>query len=425
MENSRIYRFVFFFACLCLVFFSNEISAQNTKTKLSNEKKQLEKEIAEQKRLLETTKKNKTASLQDIQLITSQIRKQEQLIQVISDEILSLDNEIEENSKELGELRNKLSLLSEEYKKTVYIVYKYRNVVNKTGFILSAESLTQAVRRLNYLQQYSRLLNQQLATIRYTQEEIQRKDTLLRQNKAEKAQLFYAKNNEKQTLAKQQAEKNQIVAKLKKRESQLNNEIVKKVNRQKQVDAAIKKIIDDEIALRIKQENAAKKKKTTSTASTTSTAPASKSAVLKLTPEEANLASGFENNKGRLPWPVEKGSIIANFGTYTHPEVSSVMMTNNGINLLTEKNASVQAVFEGVVSGVIEVDGSKVLLIRHGSYITVYTNLSQVYVKKGDKIKTKQIVGKVRSDPSEPNSELHFEIRKDKDPLNPALWIKR
>jgi septal ring factor EnvC (AmiA/AmiB activator) len=385
----------------------------------------LEKEIAEQKRLLETTKKNKTASLQDIQLITSQIRKQEQLIQVISDEILSLDNEIEENSKELGELRNKLSLLSEEYKKTVYIVYKYRNVVNKTGFILSAESLTQAVRRLNYLQQYSRLLNQQLATIRYTQEEIQRKDTLLRQNKAEKAQLFYAKNNEKQTLAKQQAEKNQIVAKLKKRESQLNNEIVKKVNRQKQVDAAIKKIIDDEIALRIKQENAAKKKKTTSTASTTSTAPASKSAVLKLTPEEANLASGFENNKGRLPWPVEKGSIIANFGTYTHPEVSSVMMTNNGINLLTEKNASVQAVFEGVVSGVIEVDGSKVLLIRHGSYITVYTNLSQVYVKKGDKIKTKQIVGKVRSDPSEPNSELHFEIRKDKDPLNPALWIKR
>jgi len=417
VKNSQKYRFVSCFAVIIMLFMSYFVSGQNTQANLNNEKKKLENEIKEQKRLLEITKNNKTASLREIQLITNQIKQQEKLIQIINDEILSLDHEIDVNTEELNTLKQKLDIFIEEYRKAVYIAYKYRNTLNKTGFILSSESLTQAARRINYLQEYSRFLNQQLKTIVQTQEEINKKNTLLRQNKAEKTRLFNDKNTEKQNLSKQQQEKNQIVTNLKKKESQINNEIIKKVNRQKQIDAAIKKIIEEEIAAREKR--AASAKKTTTTTST-STTTAKKNVPTNLTAEEANFASDFESNKGKLPWPVEKGTIVAEFGTYSHPEVSSVMITNNGINLLTEKNAPILAVFNGIVSRVLDLEGSKMVLIRHGNYITVYSNLSNVTVKQDDKITAKQVIGRVDA-----KSELHFEIWKDRTLLNPSLWLRR
>ena len=419
VKFTQMYRIVYCLAFALWLLFSGAAMGQNTKTKLTNEKQQLEKEIAQQKKLLEATKKDKTASLKDIQLITNQIKRQEQLIRVINDEMSSLDHDIEENTKELNALKGKLDILVDEYKRSVYTAYKYRNVINKAGFVLSSESFTQASRRMNYLQEYSRSLNQQLATILRTQNDIKKKDTILRQNKAEKTQLFQEKNDEKQNLSKQQQEKNRIVANLKKKESQINSEITKKIKRQKQIDDAIKKIIAEEIAARERRAaEEAKKKGTTTTAS-------SKTTAIGLTPEEATLASNFESNKGKLPWPVEKGTIITNFGTYSHPEVSSVKITNNGIDILTEKNAPVRAVFNGVVSRVFDMDGTKIVMIRHGNYITVYSNLSTVNVKQDSKITTKQIIGYARSAPGETTSELHFEIYKDKNSQNPALWIKR
>ena len=413
VKNSQRYRFGVCLAVMIVLCFGGFVSGQNTQANLNNEKKRLENEIKEQKRLLEITKNNKTASLREIQLITNQIKQQEKLIQIINDEMLSLDHEIEVNTEELNALKQKLDIFIEEYRKAVYIAYKYRNSMNKTGFILSSESLTQAARRINYLQEYSRFLNQQLKTILQTQEEINKKNTLLLQNKAEKAKLFNDKNTEKQNLSKQQEEKNQIVANLKKKESQINSEITKKVNRQKQIDAAIKKIIEEEIAAREKRAAA---KKTTTTTTTT----AKKNVPTNLTAEEANFAADFESNKGKLPWPVEKGTIVAEFGTYSHPEVSSVMITNNGINLLTDKNAPILAVFNGVVSRVLDMEGSKMVFIRHGNYITVYSNLSNVTVKQDDKISAKQVIGRVDA-----KSELHFEIWKDRTLLNPSLWLRR
>ena len=415
VKFTQIYRIVSFFAFAIWLLYSGAVMGQNSTTKLANEKKQLEKEIAEQKRILETTKKNKTASLKDIQLITNQIKKQEQLIGVINDEISSLDHDIEENTKELETLKTKLEILVDEYKKAVYAAYKYRNVINKAGFVLSSENFNQAARRMNYLQEYSRSLNQQLAVILQTQQNIKKKDTILRQNKEGKTQLFQEKNKEKQNLSKQQQEKNKIVSNLKKKESQINGEIAQKVKRQKQIDDAIKKIIAEEIAAREKRVAATEKKETSS----------SKAVAIGLTPEEATLASNFESNKGKLPWPVEKGTIITDFGTYSHPEVSSVQITNNGIDILTEKNAPARAVFNGVVSRVFDMEGTKVVMIRHGNYITVYSNLSTVNVKQDSKVTTKQIIGYAKSATNETTSELHFEIWKDKNSLNPSLWIKR
>jgi len=419
------YHFLFFVFCF-LLFVS--VSGQNTKASLNEEKKKLEKEIKEQKQLLEITKSNKTASLREIQLITNQIKKQEKLIQVINDEILSLDNEIEGNIQQLNTLTQKLGVLVDEYRKAIYAAYKYRNIMNKPGFILSSENITQAARRINYLQEYSQFLNQQLKTIQQTQEKINQENILLRQNKDEKTQLFNDQNTEKQNLSKQQIEKNQIVASLKKKESQINDEITKRINQQKQIDAAIKKIIDEEIAAREKRTTTShtKTSKSTTNKSTTTTSNPSvnKSTPINLTVEEANFAADFESNKGKLPWPVEKGVIIADFGTYSHPEVSSVMITNNGITILTDKNAPIMAVFNGIVSRVLDMDGSKIVFIRHGNYITVYSNLSNVTVKQDDKITAKQIIGRVKGNASDIKSEVHFEIWKDRNFLNPSLWLK-
>jgi len=400
---------------------SQFVVGQDSRATLNSEKKQLEKEIAEQKKQLESTKKNKAASIREIELIKNQIKKQEKLIQTINDELVSLDHEISENTKELKQLNSKLDLLTAEYKKAIYIAYKYRNSLSKASFILSANSLNQAAQRMNYLQEYSRSLNQQLKAILETQQKIKQKDELLNSQKKEKTSLVQDKNREKENLAKQQSEKNTVVASLKKQESKINSEIKAKINRQKQIDAAIQRIIDAEIAKTRKVETAKTAKSPTS--SPTTSQP--KTYTLILTPEESALASDFESNKGKLPWPIEKGTIITHFGAYTHPEVSSVQIINNGINILTERNSPVRAIFKGKVAGIYDIDGAKVILIRHGNYISVYSNLSAVNVKTGEQVDTKQQIGRMANDASNAYSELHFEIRKDKDPLNPSLWIKR
>ncbi|MCL2131760.1 MAG: peptidoglycan DD-metalloendopeptidase family protein [Lentimicrobiaceae bacterium] len=416
---------------LLIALFSMQLAmGQDSRSTLSSEKKQLEKEIAEQKKLLESTKKNKATSLREIELIKNQIKKQEKLIQVINEEIHSLDNQIIENTKELDILTKKLNLLTAEYKKAVYVAYKYRNTLSKASFVLSAANFNQAIQRMNYLQEYSRSLNAQLKSILETQQKIKQKDEQLNLQKKEKASLMQDKNKEKEQLAKQETEKNSIVSSLKKQESKINAEINKRISRQKQIDAAIQRIIDEEIAKQRKAEEAKKKNTpttpttTSTTAKTTTTAPA-KTYTLTLTPEESALASDFESNKGKLPWPVEKGTVSVGFGSSNHSEVSSVQIKNSGINILTEKSASVRAVFKGTVAGVFDIDDGKAVLIRHGNYISVYSNLASVDVKKGDQVATKQQIGKIRNEASKTYSELHFEIRKEKDPLNPSLWIMK
>lgn len=425
MNVFGIKRRISIFLFLLIALFNTELAiGQDSRTALSSEKKQLEKEIAEQKKLLESTKKNKAASLREIELIKNQIKKQEKLIQTINEEIHTLDNQIVENTKELNALTKKLDLLTAEYEKAVYATFKYRNALSKASFVLSADNLNQAIRRMNYLQEYSRSLNLQLKAILETKQKIKQKDEQLHLQKQEKTSLIQDRNKEKEQLAKQQSDKNTIVNNLKKQESKINTEINKRINRQKQIDAAIQKLIDAEIEKSRKAAaEAAKKNTTSSTTAKSPTESQAKTNTLPLTPEESALAANFESNKGKLPWPVEKGTVGVEFGTYTHPEVSSVQIVNNGINIYTEKNAPVRAVFKGVVAGITEIDGGKVVLIRHGNYISVYSNLASVDVKKGDQVNTKQQIGRVLNDPSKTYSELHFEIRKDRNPLNPSLWI--
>lgn len=393
---------VYFFLVICLSTGNSNIAySQTNKTALTEEKKQLEKELSEQKKLLEETRKNKKASLREIQLITNQIKKQEKLIQNINDELAGLDVEIQATTQEISVLQTKLDKLIKEYEKAIYIAYKHRNVLTKASFIISADNVHQAVKRMRYLQEYSNALNRQLMLIKETQTAKKQKEINLMQTKQSKEMLLVNKNKEKENLQQQQVQKDKIVSSLKKKEKEIKAEINRKIQRQKAIDAQIAKIIDKKII-------------TTKTA----TSP-------KVEAANVALANDFANNQGRLPWPVERGTIITNFGTYSHPEVSSVMITNNGINILTDKAASVRAVFKGKVSTISVIDGANVIIISHGTYLTVYSNLGTVNVKAGDQVNTKQIIGTMKADPNDSKSELHFEIRKERIPLNPSQWISR
>jgi septal ring factor EnvC (AmiA/AmiB activator) len=433
-------RIKYVFAVLIVLFCLPNVFPQNNKAKLTDEKKQLERSITQQKNLLATTQKKKNASLREIELIKSQITKQERLIAIINEELNMLDNRIKTVNEELSHLNHKLTALKAEYAQAVYAGYKYRNVFNRSGFILSSQSINQAAIRMNYLQQYSQNLNKQLLAIQKTQNEIKHQSDILQKTKAEKIVLIRDKNHQKGDLDKQRVEKDAMVAQLKKEESSISTSLKRKIDRQKQVNNAINKIIQEEIA-RSKAAEAAKAKTATASKTTQSTrttptptptpstsktsSSASAKPVLSLTPEQSALGANFESNKGKLPWPVSKGTIINHFGAYSHPEVSSVKITNNGINILTEKGAAVRSVFRGEIAGIIDISGSKSVLIRHGSYITVYSNLATISVKKGDNVETRQVIGTVQTEASETYPELHFEVRKDATPLNPEMWIRQ
>jgi septal ring factor EnvC (AmiA/AmiB activator) len=400
--HKNIKQIVYLILIICLSLGqTNTAFCQTNKDALTKEKKQLEKELAQQKKLLEETRKNKTASLREIQLITNQIKNRERLIQTINEELSHIDVEIEETTKEISQLQAKLNELIKEYKKAIYIAYKHRNILDKANFIISAENVHQAVKRMRYLQEYSNALNRHLLIIQQTQAAKKEKEEVLIQTKQEKENLLVNKNQEKTKLQKQQQEKDRVVSTLKKKESQINAEINRKIKRQKAIDAQISKIIEAELAR------------------------AKKASSPKVEAANVALSADFAGNQGKLPWPVDKGSIITNFGTYSHPEVSSVKITNNGINILTDRAAPVRSVFNGKISTVSVIDGANVVIISHGGYLTVYSNLGNVNVKPGDNVSTRQVIGNMKSDPNDSKSELHFEIRKERTPLNPALWIKR
>ena len=217
---------------------------------------------------------------------------------------------------------------------------------------------------------------------------------------------------------------------LKQKEKQLASTLQEKQKKRKELDVAIKKAIEAEIvaANKKKAEEAAKAKaKANKNANTNTSSGSSGKTIAKneimLTPDEQLVSSSFANNKGKLPWPVAKGAKVGEFGSYPHPDVPSVMIENRGIDILVEPNTSVRAIFQGEVTGVLEVMGTKVLMIRHGEYLSVYQNLASVNVKKGDKVSTKQTIGTVAKSSTNNTYELHFEVWKNNVYLNPSQWL--
>jgi septal ring factor EnvC (AmiA/AmiB activator) len=393
---------------IVLLVFKLPLFAQSKK-ELENKKKQLQKEIKQTESLLEETKKSKKLSLNQLVTLNKKISVREQLIQTIQAEIRIAEKQIKDNKDVITSLENDLQKLKEEYARMIYYAYKNQDAYSRIMFVFSAQDFSQAYRRLKYMQQYSFYRQKQAEMIEKTQELLNKKIAELEDKKRQKQQLLGIEEQEKQQLAKEKGEQEKTLTQLQEQEKELIKKIREKEQEQKQLQLAIQRIIEEEI------------RKSTENAKSQGVKPAEKG--LTLTPEAQKLSNTFETNKGKLPWPVAEGIITGKHGEQPHPVLKGITIKNNGVDIATKKDAPVRAVFEGEVTGLATVPGfGKVVMIRHGEYLSVYSNLRDVLVKKGDKIKTKQNIGVVETDESG-KTEVHFEIWKGSTLMNPETWL--
>ena len=284
-------------------------------------------------------------------------------------------------------------------------------------------------RRFRFFTLFSKNVKEQADKIDQTQRELKQKNEEIIALKNEKLNLLSGKETEIKKLESDRREKTKTAEQLKKQSQQLAADLKAKQKKRKELDAAIKRAIEAEIAAANQRKATAKgsgKASTnTSTATNKATTSSRSTATITMTPEEKSLNTSFVNNKGRLPWPVAKGAKVGDYGNYAHPDVPSVIIENRGIDILTDAGAPVRAVFEGEVTSIMDIMGTKVVMIRHGEYISVYQNLANVSVSKGTKVSTKQSIGTVAKNAASNTYELHFEIWRNSSNLNPNDWLTR
>ncbi|MDP4267921.1 MAG: peptidoglycan DD-metalloendopeptidase family protein [Bacteroidota bacterium] len=395
--------------------------AQDKKV-LEKNKKQIEKDIQLTNLLLSETKKNKQASLTQLMLLNTQINQREDLINTTLKEISLLDKQIRQNTEIIGSLEINLKNLKEEYAKTICNVYRTRNSYNRLMFIFAAKDFNQAYKRLKYLQEYSSYRKRQAEMIVSTEKNISNKIEEIKAKKAGKEILKEKNEEEKSILATEKDQKNSMVKELQHKESELKKTIKEKEKAARNLQKEIEKIIAAEIARAAAASKVKKTNNTTATNTKTNKTPVK----YELTPEEILASGSFAKNKGKLPWPSEHGIITSSFGEHPHPVLKEVKIKNNGIDIGTNRGATARVIFDGIVSGVVAIPGAqKAVIVRHGEYLTVYSNLSSVFVKMGEKIKTKQAIGTVYSDNENAKTELHLELWQGSKMLNPAEWIAR
>jgi septal ring factor EnvC (AmiA/AmiB activator) len=429
---------IFFALIVFFLFLTYSVSAQNKKSEqLKNSKKQIETEIANTNRLYNQTKKNKEVNLQQLTVLRKQISNREALITLLNKELLNLEEELEDNIKLSRSLDKKLEYMKADYSRVVYLAYKNRKMINKIAFLISAEDFTQMFRRFKYYSLFADNVAYQVEQIKQTREEIEKKNREILAIKHEKSNLLDNKEKEIVQLETDKSEKTRTTEELKKKEKQLENDLKIKTKKRNELDAAIKNAIQDEIAAanakKAKEAKAKNKGKATAITSKSSSTTGYKTATetksnksnIVLSDEEIALSNSFVSNKGKLPWPVAKGVKTSDYGRYPHPDVPSVIIENKGVDILSENGTVVRTIFDGEVTGILDILGTKVLMIRHGEYLTVYQNIANIVVKKGDKVKTKQKIGSISKSQNNPGGELHFEVWQNNTNLNPNVWLAK
>ena len=425
------------FWIITLIFAGNTF-AQTTSEKLKKEQSNLEKKISNTRSMLDKTKNNAKASLNELRLIDNQIRFREELVTNFDQQVRGAEVKVIRKDAEVKELTERLSDMKEQYRQLLLYAYKHRNQFGKLMYLFSATSYNEAIKRGSYLERIADIQLKQFRIIRQHQSLISKEISSIQQEKEYKLKILNEKRSEKAVIEKDKRKQEEVYSKFKKEESkllsQLKEDEKKKENLKQKINSAIQKEIADTEAKRKKAEAEKAKKSTTTTTTTpsttnkpeTTTTTTKKETTLPETKESAALSKSFEGNKGKLPWPVDKGSITESFGRNAHPTLDNVFTNNNGVDISSPKGASVRAVFEGEVTSVLNIPGAgKVVIIKHGNYRTVYSNLQDTYVKIGSKVTTKQAIGTLLI--TEGLSLAHFEIHQvvgtTSVALNPSLWI--
>ena len=366
---------------------------------LQKKQKKLQAEIEQTNKMLKQTKKDESATMNKLQLLNQNIKTQKKLIHTLDNEITALNREMTRLSNTRDSLQVVLERYKGDYAQMVKQSHYARMQQSPLLFLLASDSFQQLARRTRYLQEFAHFRQEQVRRIENTQAEIDTQNELLETNKADKQAALSSRKREQANLQRDERKQKNMLSQLKSKEKDLNKQIKQK---QKKVDELNRKI--DDIV-----------RKQTERASKTT-----------LTKEQQLIAGGFEANKGRLPWPVEKGMISGHFGKQQHPVYSQVTMDNKGIYLQTTAGTKARAVYKGEVTSCFMVGGTYAVIVQHGNYRTVYSNLSKLSVKQGDKVDTKQAIGTIFTDPEQDQkTELYFQIYKDKNIQNPELWIAK
>ncbi len=402
---------IFFF----LLFLCAAATAQSTRAELEVKRKQLLKEIQLTTRLLKQTKENREATYSRFITLQRQINRRLQLIETLQAEVLLILENVSRTTGAVQALTDDVDRLKSEYAVMVRQAYRQRLVRSDWLFILSASSFNDAFRRWQYLRQYDRYRQKQARLIIDTQETLLAKIANLEKRKSEKERLLATEQRHSEMLGLEISAKNRILEELKGSESRLSRQLAAKRKAAAKLTAAIEKVIHDEMEKAKRAERA-----TANVNVSPSATAASNSSSVK------NLSYEFRRNRGILPWPVNNGVVTGYFGRQQHPTIKSVEIINNGIDIRTDQGAQVQAVFEGTVVGTQFIPGfDYMVILQHGDYYTVYSNLEEVKVRKGDRVKLRQSIGIVSTDRKTNTSEVHFEVWKEKTRLDPALWVKR
>ncbi|HKH61805.1 MAG TPA: peptidoglycan DD-metalloendopeptidase family protein [Flavitalea sp.] len=406
------------------------VSTAQNRSELEKQRSEIQREIEDVKRSLSQTKKNRKESLGQLALLQKKLRLREAAINNINQQINVIQGNINQSRNEISRLKRELDTLKVQYEKSVVYAYKNRSNYDFLNFIFSAASFNDALKRVEYLKSYRSYREQQSTNIKNTQALLQNKISTLELTRREQNEVLSKQQKEKMVLVEEKKEKDVVVSKLKSREKELSKELSSKQKADNKLRASIKAAIDREIRLArqkaLEEENrkkAASPEVTRPAATVRKEDVAKKRSVFDDVPGGEIISDNFEKNRGKLPWPVDKGHIKIGYGTYSIPE-TKLKGNNPGLTLETEEGSSVKAIFDGDVISVFDVDGESNVIIRHGKYFTTYGRLSSTSVSKGQKVKTGQVVGRASSN-EDGNGEIEFLLMEENRKLDPALWIRR
>lgn len=426
-------------------------SAQSTKKirELEKQQAELKKQIAQSESLLKSTKKDVKSQLNNLALLSGQIDERKKYIRTIEADVNSMQGEIDRLQVEMNKLRRELADKKNNYERSVTYMYDNKSIQEKLMFILSADNLSRMYRRMRYVQEYADYQRLQGMEIQRKQKQVEEKRQTLVESREAKRKLMAQGEAEKLKLEGQEKERKGLLASLQKKQRTIQGEIKKKRQSADKLNAQIDKLIAIEIekARKRAEEEARRKaeeerrmaqssgkdksadakdskKKGGSQKTTETKKSTARMEAYKVDSEDQRLSNVFEQNKGRLPIPITGAYVIVgHYGQYQVDGLKNVRLDNKGIDIKGKSGAQARAIFDGEVSAIFQYNGLSNVLVRHGSYISVYCNLQSVSVRKGSKLKTRDTIGQVHTD-KEGNTILHFQLRKEVTKLNPESWLR-
>ncbi len=414
---------------LCLIIFAIGITfisygQSNSKVKeLEMQRNKLELEMTESKRLLSSTQKDVDSQLAQLSALTAQIKKQKQFVNRLDADVRAIDNEIKNIEEQMATLKIELERRRKHYAHALQLMSHKNSFENRLMFLLSANSFNQMIRRMRYLREYSEFQQKQGEELMEKQKELDNKRIELKQTYQAKKELLAKRVKEKQELDRQEAELKKITNSLKKKQENIRKRIAQQQREHNSLNEQIERIIEAEIA---KQETTQRKKENksseTSTKKSEGTMPA-----YRENAADKKLSGSFESNKGKLPIPITGPYLVtSHYGVNYVQNMKNVKFNNHGIDIRGQKNCYARSVFDGTVSYIFEhpqIQGSYIVMIRHGQYISAYFHLTALKVKTGDKVKINQQLGTIRPDISG-NYTMQFQLRHGTQSLDPSQWIK-